>query len=263
VSARIEKRFVDLAVEGRAGLVAFVTAGDPDLEKSREMLFAQPAAGADLIELGMAFTDPMADGPSVQASSLRALKAGITLRGTLALVREFRLRDVETPIVLMGYFNPIHSYGVDAFLADAKASGVDGLIVVDLPPEEDEWLCLPALKAGIAFIRLATPTTGDRRLPAVLKNTSGFLYYVSYTGITGARSLQNDEVRTAVERLRRHTGLPIGVGFGVRTPEQAAAVARFADAVVVGSAIVDRMAAGQDALGFVRELSQAVRDARR
>ena len=161
MSARIEKRFVDLAVEGRAGLVAFVTAGDPDLEKSREMLFALPAAGADLIELGMAFTDPMADGPSVQASSLRALKAGITLRKTLALVREFRLRDVETPIVLMGYFNPIHSYGVDAFLADAKASGVDGLIVVALPPEEDEWLCLPALKAGVAFIRLATPTTGD------------------------------------------------------------------------------------------------------
>lgn len=263
MSARIEKRFVDLAVEGRAGLVAFITAGDPDLATCREILFGLPEAGADIIELGMPFTDPMADGPSVQASSLRALKAGMTLRKTLNLVREFRVRDAETPIVLMGYFNPIHSYGVEPFLADARAAGVDGLIVVDLPPEEDEWLCLPALKAGVAFIRLATPTTSDQRLPAVLKNTSGFLYYVSYTGITGAQSVQNEAVRKAVERLRRHTGLPIAVGFGVKTPEQAAAVARFADAAVVGSAIVERIGEGRDPLGFVRELAEAVRAARR
>ena len=263
MSARIEKRFVELAVEGRAALVTFVTAGDPDLATSREILFGLPEAGADLIELGMPFTDPMADGPSIQASSLRALKAGATLRKTLALVREFRLRDAETPIILMGYFNPIHSYGVPAFLADARSSGVDGLIIVDLPPEEDEWLCLPAQEAGIAFIRLATPTTSDKRLPAVLRNAGGFLYYVSYTGITGARSLENDSVRRAIDRLRRHTGLPVAVGFGIKTPEQAGAIAHFADAVVIGSAIVERIAAGQDPLGFVRELSHAVRDARK
>jgi tryptophan synthase alpha chain len=263
VSARIEKRFVDLAVEGRSGLVTFITAGDPDLARSREILFGLPEAGADIIELGMPFTDPMADGPSIQASSLRALKAGITLRKTLALVREFRLRDAETPVVLMGYFNPIHAYGVDAFLADARASGVDGLIVVDLPPEEDEWLCLPAAKAGLAFIRLATPTTDDKRLPAVLRNAGGFVYYVSYAGITGARSLDSLAVRRAIDRLRRRTGLPVAVGFGIKTPEQAAAIAHFADAVVIGSAIVERIAAGEDPLDFVRELNQAVRDARR
>jgi tryptophan synthase alpha chain len=267
MSGRIERRFAALKAEGRAGLVAFVTAGDPDLPTSAGLLAALPGAGADLIELGMPFTDPMADGPAVQASSLRALKAGMTLKRTLAMVRDFRARDDATPIVLMGYFNPIHNHGVPAFVADAKAAGVDGLIIVDLPPEEDDELCLPALRAGLNFIRLATPTTSDRRLPAVLSNTSGFVYYVSYTGITGARQAEAGAVEQAVARLRRHTDLPIGVGFGIRTPEQAAAVARVADAVVVGSAFVDAVKdnpgrAAEAVLDVVGRLADAVRGAR-
>ena len=235
-TARLDARFRALKDEGRAGLVAYVMSGDPDLETSAEILAGLPAAGADIIELGMAFTDPMADGPSVQAAGLRALKAGITLRRTLELVAGFRRGDQDTPIVLMGYFNPINAYGVDAFLQDAREAGVDGLIVVDLPPEEDSELCLPTLQTGLSFIRLATPTTDDKRLPMVLRNTSGFLYYVSYAGITGAKQAQATSVEGAVARIRAQTDLPIAVGFGIRTPEQAAAIAKVADAVVVGSA---------------------------
>ena len=247
MSARIDARFASLAREGRAGLVTFVTAGDPDYATSLAILNALPQAGADVVELGMPFTDPMADGPAIQASSLRALKAGQRMTKTLAMVREFRQGDSATPIVLMGYYNPIYIYGVDRFLVDAKAAGVDGLIVVDLPPEEDEELCLPALKAGLAFIRLATPTTDDKRLPAVLKNTSGFVYYVSITGITGAAAPDSAKVTAAVSRIKRHTKLPIAVGFGVRTPEHAAAIARGAEAVAVGSALVEAIRTSLDA----------------
>lgn len=265
--ARIDRRFADLRDAGRAGLVAYVMAGDPDLETSARIFAGLPAAGADLIELGMAFTDPMADGPSVQAAGLRALKAGVNLHKTLDMVRAFRTNDDDTPVVLMGYFNPIYNYGVDAFLRDAGDAGLDGLIIVDLPPEEDDELCLPTLAAGLSFIRLATPTTDDKRLPAVLANTSGFVYYVSYTGITGARSLDSDAVSTAVTRLKRHTDIPVAVGFGIRTPEQAAAVARVADAAVVGSALVERAGNGDgDAvagvLDLVRSLADGVRTAR-
>ncbi|KAA1057823.1 tryptophan synthase subunit alpha [Azospirillum argentinense] len=273
-NGRIARRFAALKAEGRAGLVTFITAGDPDLETCRAVLHGLPAAGADLIELGLPFSDPMADGPAIQAASLRALLAGTTARKTLDLVRGFRETDADTPVILMGYYNPIHAYGVDRFLADAIEAGVDGLIVVDLPPEEDEELCIPALKAGVNFIRLATPTTDDKRLPAVLQNTSGFVYYVSIAGITGAASADNAAVGAAVERLKRHTDLPVAVGFGIKTPEQAADVARVADAAVVGSAIVTRLAGGLDAdgkarpglaedvLGFVRELADGVRGAR-
>ena len=247
MSARIDARFASLAREGRAGLVTFVTAGDPDYATSLAILNALPQAGADVVELGMPFTDPMADGPAIQASSLRALKAGQRMTKTLAMVREFRQGDSATPIVLMGYYNPIYIYGVDRFLVDAKAAGVDGLIIVDLPPEEDEELCLPALKAGLAFIRLATPTTDDKRLPAVLKNTSGFVYYVSITGITGAAAPDSAKVTAAVSRIKRHTKLPIAVGFGVRTPEHAAAIARGAEAVAVGSALVEAIRTSLDA----------------
>jgi len=239
--SRIEARFAALKAEGRPGLVTFVTAGDPDPETSYRILEGLPAAGADVIELGMPFSDPMADGPAIQASSLRALKAGASLARTLDMVRRFRAVDDEVPIVLMGYYNPIYSMGVDRFLAAAKEAGVDGLIVVDLPPEEDDELCLPALKAGIHWVRLATPTTDDRRLPTVLQNTSGFLYYVSVAGITGTRSASSEAIGEAVARLRRHTDLPIAVGFGIRTPEQAAAVGRVADAAVVGSALVEKV----------------------
>src|SRR5271163_1343683 len=239
MTSRINARFEALRAARRVALVTFVVAGDPDLATSLAILKALPAAGADLIELGMPFTDPMADGPAIQAAGLRALAAGANMKKTLAAVREFRAGDDATPIVLMGYYNPIYVYGVDKFLTDAKAAGVDGLIVVDLPPEEDTELCLPALKAGFNFIRLATPTTDDKRLPAVLANTSGFVYYVSITGITGAAAPDPGKVNAAVARIKRHTKLPVCVGFGVRSGEQARAIAEGADGVVVGSALVD------------------------
>jgi tryptophan synthase alpha chain len=239
MTTRIDRRFAALKAEGRAALVTFLMAGDPDPDSSLAIVKALPAAGADVIELGMPFTDPMADGPAIQAAGLRALTAGQTLVKTLALVREFRKADDATPIVLMGYYNPIYIYGVDKFLIDAKAAGVDGLIIVDLPPEEDDELCLPALKAGLNFIRLATPTTDDKRLPVVLNNTSGFVYYVSITGITGAAAPDPGKVSTAVARIKRHTALPVAVGFGVRTAAQAGAIGANADGVVVGSALVD------------------------
>ena len=237
-TARLDARFAACKADGRAAFVSFVMAGDPDPDTSLEIVQGLASAGADVIELGMPFTDPMADGPSIQAAGLRALAAGMGLKSTLALVQKFRAGDTDTPIILMGYYNPIHYYGVDAFLADAKAAGVDGLIVVDLPPEEDGELCLPALEAGLSFIRLATPTTDDDRLPAVLANTSGFVYYVSITGITGAAAPEADAVEQAVTRIKRHTDLPVAVGFGIRTPEQAKAIAASADGAVVGSALI-------------------------
>src|SRR4051794_13412335 len=237
MATRIDRRFAELKTEGRAALVTFLTAGDPDPETSLALVQALPAAGADVIELGMPFTDPMADGPAIQMSSQRALKAGQTLKKTLELVRAFRGGDDATPLVLMGYYNPIYVYGVDRFLRDAKSAGVDGLIIVDLPPEEDEELCLPALKAGLNFIRLATPTTDDKRLPAVLANTSGFVYYVSITGITGAATPDAGKVAAAVTRIKRHTKLPVAVGFGVRTAEQAAGIASGAGGGGGGSAV--------------------------
>jgi tryptophan synthase alpha chain len=246
MATRIDRRFAELKTEGRAALVTFLTAGDPDPETSLALVQALPAAGADVIELGMPFTDPMADGPAIQLSSQRALKAGQTLKKTLELVRAFRGSDDATPLVLMGYYNPIYVYGVDRFLRDAKSAGVDGLIIVDLPPEEDEELCLPALKAGLNFIRLATPTTDDKRLPAVLANTSGFVYYVSITGITGAATPDARKVAAAVARIKRHTKLPVAVGFGVRTAEQAAGIASGADGVVVGSALVSVLKSSLD-----------------
>ena len=239
MSERIDRRFERLAGERRPGLVAYVMAGDPDGETSLAILKALPGAGADVIELGIPFTDPMADGPAVQAAGLRALKGGQTLRATLAMVGAFREENADTPVILMGYFNPIYSYGVEPFLRDAKAAGVDGLIVVDLPPEEDDELCLPAMRAGLAFIRLATPTTDDARLPAVLTNTSGFVYYVSITGVTGSATPDPDVVGKAVRRVKRHTRLPVVVGFGVRDAASAAAIGSAADGVAVGSAIVE------------------------
>ncbi len=249
MTTRIDRRFAALKREGRAALVTFVTAGDPDPATSLAILKAAPAAGADVVELGMPFTDPMADGPAVQASSLRALKAGQTLRKTLDLVRAFRAGDADTPIVLMGYYNPIYIYGVDRFLTDAVSAGVDGLIVVDLPPEEDDELCVPALTAGLNFVRLTTPTTDDKRLPAVLANTSGFVYYVSITGITGAATPEFGRVAQAVARIKRHTDLPIAVGFGVKNAEHARAIAQGADGVVVGSALVEAVRTSLDADG--------------
>ena len=274
-ATRIDKRFAALKEEGRAALVTFTMAGDPDYDTALAIAKALPKAGADVIELGMPFTDPMADGPAIQAAGVRALKGGQTTKKTLALVRDFRKGDNATPIVLMGYYNPIYIYGVDQFLADARAAGVDGLIVVDLPPEEDEELCLPALKAGLNFIRLATPTTDDRRLPAVLNNTSGFVYYVSITGITGAAAPDTGKVTTAVARIKRHTTLPVAVGFGVRTAEHARAIASGADGVVVGSALVDALRQSLDKSGragpetvksvtsLVSALADGVRSARR
>jgi tryptophan synthase alpha chain len=238
-SGRIDRRFAALNKEGRAALITFTMAGDPDYATSLAILKALPKAGADVIELGMPFTDPMADGPAIQAAGLRALKAGQNMKKTLATVRDFRAGDDATPIVLMGYYNPIYIYGVERFLADAKASGVDGLIVVDLPPEEDSELCLPAMKAGLNFVRLATPTTDEKRLPTVLTNTSGFVYYVSITGITGAAAPDTGRVAAAVARIKRHTKLPVCVGFGVRTAAHARAIAEGADGVVVGSALVE------------------------
>jgi tryptophan synthase alpha chain len=247
VTTRIDARFAELAKQGRAAFVTYVMGGDPDPKTSLDIIKALPKAGADMIELGMAFTDPMADGPSIQAAGLRALKAGITLKKTLELVRGFRKDDDVTPLVLMGYYNPIYIYGVDKFLSDAKSAGVDGLIIVDLPPEEDTELCLPAMKAGLNFIRLATPTTDDKRLPAVLANTSGFVYYVSITGITGSASADSGVVGEAVARIKRHTKLPVCVGFGIRTPEAARAIAEHANGAVVGTALVDALKGSLDA----------------
>jgi tryptophan synthase alpha chain len=274
VSGRIERRFAALKEEGRAGLVTYLSAGDPDRATFARILEGLPGAGADLIEVGMPFTDPMADGPSIQAASLRALAAGMTLRGVLDLVRAFRRGEDETPVVLMGYYNPIWSFGPERFLDDARAAGADGLIIVDLPPEEDDELCLPTLARGLDFIRLATPTTDDRRLPKVLTNTRGFIYYVSITGITGVGAPVVELVGRAVSRIKRHTELPVAVGFGIREPGQAAEVARVADAAVVGSALVDQIARSldgegrpkpglvEDLLAKVRALAEGVRGAR-
>ena len=246
MTTRIDHRFAALKQEGRAAFVTFLMAGDPDIETSLAIIRALPQAGADVIEIGMPFTDPMADGPAIQAAGQRALANGATLNKTLDLVKRFREGDDVTPIVLMGYYNPIYIHGVDAFLRDAKAAGVDGLIVVDLPPEEDSELCLPALKAGLNFIRLATPTTDDKRLPKVLQNTSGFVYYVSVTGVTGGAIADYGAVGDAVARIKRHTDLPVCVGFGIRTPEAARLIARHADGVVVGSALVDALRSSLD-----------------
>ena len=268
---RIEARFAKCRAEGRAALVTYVMAGDPDPETSLAVLKSLPKSGADVVEFGMPFTDPMADGPAIQAAGLRALKAGQTTSKTLDLARRFRAEDRDTPLILMGYFNPIYQYGVERFLADARHAGVDGLIVVDLPPEEDDELCLPALKAGLAFIRLATPTTDERRLPAVLANTAGFVYYVSITGITGAATPDFGKVATAVERVKRHTSLPVVVGFGVKNGRHAAAIAEAADGVVVGTAVVEALKGSLDESGratsqtveavttLVRDLSAGVR----
>ena len=275
MNTRIDRRFAVLNAEGRAALMTFTMTGDPDYETSLAIVKALPKAGADLIELGMPFTDPMAGPSAIQAAGVRALKGGQRLTKTLALVREFRKGDNTTPIVLMGYYNPIYIYGVDKFIADAKEAGVDGLIVVDLPPEEDEELCLPTLKAGLNFIRLATPTTDEKRLPVVLNNTSGFVYYVSITGITGSTAPDAKRVAAAVNRIKRHTKLPVAVGFGVKTAEQARAIAGGADGVVVGSALVDALARTLDSSGkaglntvkavttVVSTLAEGVRSARR
>ncbi len=274
MSTRIDARFAELAKQGRSAFVTFLTAGDPDIKTSLDLIKALPKAGADIIELGMPFTDPMADGPSIQAAGLRALKAGMTLKKTLELVRDFRKEDDATPIVLMGYYNPIYIYGVDKFLVDAKTAGVDGLIIVDLPPEEDTELCIPAMKAGLNFIRLATPTTDDKRLPAVLANTSGFVYYVAVTGITGSASADSNVVGEAVARIKRHTKLPVCVGFGIRTPEAARAIAEKTNGAVVGTALVDALSGTLDAEGrataktvtavadLVAALAQGVRGAK-
>ncbi|WP_371258404.1 tryptophan synthase subunit alpha [Magnetospira sp. QH-2] len=266
---RLARRFAALKQENRAGLVAFVTAGDPDRERSQAILDGLPKAGADIIELGMPFSDPMADGPAIQASSQRALASGMTLRGTIDMVRSFRNTDSDTPIVLMGYFNPIYVYGVETFLKDAREAGVDGFIVVDLPPEEEREFCVPCLEAGLNFIYLTTPTTDDKRLPAVVEKASGFVYYVSITGITGTASAAASDVAAAVDRIRGHTDLPVAVGFGVKTPQQAAEIARVADAAVVGSALVGRVVENLESgdpvaavLDLTRDLANGVRNAR-
>ena len=267
--SRLAKRFAQLKQENRAALVTFLTAGDPDYETAAAILDGLPAAGADIIELGMPFTDPMADGPAIQLSSLRALAKGQNLVRTLQMIAAFRQKDSETPIVLMGYFNPIHKYGVARFIEDAGQAGVDGLIVVDLPAEHDQDLCIPAQQAGIDFVRLATPTSNDARLERILENAGGFVYYVSVAGTTGAGSATQQQVADAVARIRKHTALPVGVGFGIRTPVQAKEIARVADGVVVGSALVQRIAqastpqqARTDVLALCQELAQAVRGAR-
>lgn len=249
MTTRIDTRFAALRKEGRAALVTFTTAGDPDYETSLALLKALPKAGADVVELGMPFSDPMADGPAIQASSQRALKAGQTMKKTLAMVRAFREEDRDTPLVLMGYYNPIYVYPGDAFIRDCIEAGVDGLIVVDVPPEQDDEFCVPAVEAGLNFIRLATPTTDDRRLPAVLANTSGFVYYVSIAGITGTAAPDAAKVHSQVARIKKATELPVAVGFGVRTPEQARAIAEGADGVVVGSALVRIIEENVDAAG--------------
>ena len=273
--SRIAQRFAALRREGRAGLVTYLTGGDPDPDTSARLIGGLAAAGADLIEIGMPFSDPMADGPAIQAGGRRALQRGANLHGTLALVRQLRRADEATPIVLMGYYNPIYRYGAEAFARDAAAAGVDGLIVVDLPPEEDAELAGPARAAGLDLVRLATPTSDDRRLPVILERASGFLYYVAIAGITGTRSADAASVATAVARLRRHTDLPVAVGFGIKTAEQAAAIARAADAAAVGSSLVQRLADHLDPDGNptqglvdavlveVRALAAGVRGARR
>ena len=268
---RIEKTFADLKAKGQKALVAFIAAGDPDLATSAKLLAGLPKAGADIIEISVPFSDPMADGPTIQLANIRAFKAGITLIKVLGMVREFRKSNTTTPIVLMGYYNPIYVYGTEKFLSDAKSAGVDGIIVVDLPPEEDAELCEPAKKYDLNFIRLITPTTDAKRLPAVLKNASGFLYYVSIAGITGTRAANSDTVGAAIAELRKHTQLPIAIGFGISTPEQAKAMSAAADGAIVGSAIVNRIAANLDAdgkakaglvddvLGFVGDLAKATK----
>ncbi|MFG0382879.1 tryptophan synthase subunit alpha [Pseudomonas sp. zbq_18] len=268
--SRLQSRFAELKQQNRAALVTFVTAGDPDYASSLEILKGLPAAGADVIELGMPFTDPMADGPAIQLANIRALAAKQNLPKTLQMVRDFRATDSTTPLVLMGYYNPIFAYGVERFIADAKEAGVDGLIIVDLPPEHNDELCEPAQAAGLDFIRLTTPTTDDQRLPTVLNGSSGFVYYVSVAGVTGAGAATMEHVEQAVARLRRHTDLPLCIGFGIRTPEHAADVARRADGVVVGSALVDQVAKAESpaqaidgVLSLCAQLAEGVRGARR
>ena len=268
--SRLQSRFAELKQQNRAALVTFVTGGDPDYASSLAILKGLPAAGADVIELGMPFTDPMADGPAIQLANIRALGNGQNLLKTLQMVREFRQDDSQTPLVLMGYYNPIFAYGVERFVADAQAAGVDGLIIVDLPPEHNDELCEPAQAAGLDFIRLTTPTTDDQRLPTVLNGSSGFVYYVSVAGVTGAGAATLEHVEQAVARLRRHTDLPISIGFGIRTPEHAAEVARRAEGVVVGSALVDQIAkaaspqqAIDGVLNLCAQLAEGVRGARR
>ncbi|VXC64601.1 tryptophan synthase subunit alpha [Pseudomonas sp. 8O] len=268
--SRLQNRFAELKQENRAALVTFITAGDPDYATSLSILKGLPDAGADVIELGMPFTDPMADGPAIQLANIRALAGKQGMQQTLQMVREFRTGNQSTPLVLMGYYNPIFVYGVERFIADAKEAGVDGLIVVDLPPEHNDELCEPAQSAGIDFIRLTTPTTDDDRLPTVLADSSGFVYYVSVAGVTGAGAATMDHVEEAVARLRRHTDLPLCIGFGIRTPEHAAEVARRAEGAVVGSALIDKIAEAQSpqqaidgVLGLCRELAEGVRGARR
>jgi tryptophan synthase alpha chain len=268
-SGHLNVRFAALNAKKQSGLVTFITAGDPDFDTCAKILNGLPQAGADIIELGMPFTDPMADGPAIQAANLRALKAGMKLAKVLELVRGLRKQEKETPLVLMGYYNPIMHYGVDKFLQAAKTAGVDGLIIVDLPPEEDREMCVPAMQAGLNFIRLVTPTTDARRLPTVLKNASGFLYYVSITGITGSKKVSAEPVKKALGELRRHTHLPVAVGFGITSKKEAGEIAAFADAIVVGSAIVGRIANGldekgkakknlvEDTLSFVADLAKA------
>ena len=275
MTGRIERRFAALREEGRAGLVTYLTAGDPDPDTSARLFGGLATAGADLIEIGMPFSDPMADGPVIQAAGQRALKQGMTLRRTLTLVRELRRADDATPIVLMGYYNPIYRYGAERFAQDAMEAGVDGVIVVDLPPEEDAELTAPARAAGLDFVHLAAPTSHDRRLPTIVEHASGFVYYVAVAGITGTRSANAADIAAAVAQLRRFTQLPIAVGFGIRTPEQAAAIARAADAAVVGTALVQRLALNLNpdntakpglvdaVLADVRALAQGIRDARR
>ena len=271
---RIEKRFAALKAEGRAGLVAYLVAGDPDLDTSTRLFEGVATAGADLIEIGMPFSDPMADGPSIQAAGLRALRSGMTLKKTLTLVRHLRARDPDTPYVLMGYYNPIYRYGAAALAKDAAAAGADGLIIVDLPPEEEAELAEPATKAGLDLVRLATPTSDEHRLPTIIKRASGFVYYVAIAGITGTRSADADSVNRAVSRLRRFTDLPVAVGFGIKNPSQAAQVARAADAAAVGTALVDRLAQNLDpdgkampglvdaVLGDIAALAKGIRAAR-
>lgn len=261
---RIDAKFADLKARNTKAFVAYVMAGDPDVATSLELVRGLPGAGVDIIELGLPFTDPMADGPTIQVAGQRALEGGMTLERTLDLVRAFREGDDTTPIVMMGYYNPIFSRGVDRFLAEAKEAGIDGLIIVDLPPEEDDELCIPARDAGLNFIRLATPTTDDKRLPKVLQNTSGFVYYVSITGITGAAAAQAVDVGPEVARIKAQTDLPVIVGFGIRTPDQARAIAGVADGAVVGSAIVAELASGKpvtEVLSFVKSLADGAHSA--